>query len=451
MKKLLLSVVLLSAGAVFSQSWVEQNTGFFAASRGIGEIKIVDANTVWALAYDGSGAGEVVSEFTKTTDGGTTWTPGTIDVGDPSQEINNLEPISADIAFISTVNPTDGLGGVYKTEDGGMTWNPSVPEAFQTVGATLVSFCNWVHFFDENTGIALGDPIGTGVGEFEIWRTTDQGVSWTQLGAELPNPLSGEYGYNGGNVGAGNRFWYVTNRGKLLRTSDQGATWEKLNTPITDFGATNVNGRLIFSDENTGLILATSNGGTSYNIYRTFDGGNTWSAPSAFTGGYNRVLTYIPGTTTIVATGAQTTAPAVPGSAYSSDNGETWTTIDTGEQRGAVAFFDGSTGWSGGFNVDETTGGIFKFVGALSVGDVATNGKLTAVPNPTNGIMQISNTNSALTQVTVFDLLGKQVYNKDFSALNNVEVNLSSLPTGAYILRAKDASGAMQTLQIMRN
>ncbi len=451
MKKLLLSVALLAAGTAISQEWVEQNTGFFAPSRGISEIKILDASTVWALAYDGSGDGENVQEFTKTTDGGATWVPGTIDMGNPTLEINNISPVSADVAFVSALVPTEGFGSVFKTEDGGMSWFDVVPEAFQTAG-TLASFLNVVHFFDANTGIAAGDPIGPGLGEFEIWRTTDQGATWTQLGADLPNPLGGEYGYNGGNVAAGNSLWLVTNKGKLLRTTDNGATWEKFNTPITDFGSTNVNGSLVMSDNNTGLILATANAGTTYSVYRTFDGGANWTAAAPWTGGYNRILTYIPGTTTLVATGINATAPAVPGSAYSTDNGETWVTIDTGEQRGEVAFLDGSTGWTAGFNVDETTGGIFKFVGSLAVGEnTAANGKLTATPNPSNGIMQVANANSAITEIAVFDFLGKQVYTKEFSALNNVEINLSSLPTGAYILRAKDTAGAMHTLQIMRN
>lgn len=443
MKKLLLSVVLLAGGAAFSQAWVEQNTGFFASSRGIGEIRIVDANTVWCLAYDGSGAGENVQEFTKTTDGGSNWTPGTIDVGDPNLEINNISPVSADVAFVSTVDPNAGLGAIYQTIDGGVSWFNPVPQAFQSP----TSFCNWVHFFDENTGVAIGDPIAGN--QFEHWRTTDGGSTWDLV--TTPTAASGEWGYNGGNVAVGNTMWAVTNKGKLLRTSDAGATWVKLNTPITDFGGANVNGRLIFSDANTGLILATTNGGTSYSVYRTFDGGNTWSTATPFTGGYNRILTYIPGTTTIVATGANATPPAVPGSAYSNDNGETWITIDSGEQRGAVAFLDGSTGWTGGFNADEFTGGIFKFDGSLSVSAPVAGGKLSAYPNPSNGILNIANSASEITEVAIFDMLGKQVLTKEFSAMNTVEMNISSLQTGAYIARVKDANGAVQTIQISRN
>ena len=36
---------------------MSQATGFADASRGLSEVRIVDANTVWGLAYDGSGGG----------------------------------------------------------------------------------------------------------------------------------------------------------------------------------------------------------------------------------------------------------------------------------------------------------------------------------------------------------------------------------------------------------
>lgn len=443
MKKILLSIVLLAGTSAFSQGWVEQNTGFFTASRGIGEIRIVDANTVWALAYDGSGAGENVQEFTKTTNGGASWTPGTIDVGDPNLNINNISPISADVAFVSTVDVNAGLGAIYQTVDGGNTWFNPVPDAFQSP----TSFCNWVHFFDANTGIAVGDPI-TG-NQFEHWRTTDGGATWALV--STPSALTGEWGYNGGNVSVGNTMWLVTNKGKILRTSDAGATWVKLNTPITDFGGTNINGRLIFSDVNTGMILATTNGGTSYNVYRTFDGGNTWSAATAFTGAYNRILTYIPGTTTIVGTGANATPPAVPGSAYSTDNGTTWVTIDSGEQRGVSAFLNGTTGWTAGFNQDEFTGGIFKFDGTLSVDAPVAEIKIAAYPNPSNGILNITNSASEITEVVIFDLLGKQVISQQFSPMNTVEMSISALQSGSYLARVKDTDGTLQTIQITRN
>ena len=41
-------------------------------------ISIVNNQVAWVAAYDGSGNGAAVEDFSKTVNGGTTWTPGTV-------------------------------------------------------------------------------------------------------------------------------------------------------------------------------------------------------------------------------------------------------------------------------------------------------------------------------------------------------------------------------------
>jgi hypothetical protein len=75
MKKILLSAfAVLSSSLAFSQYWTIQNTAFTTTSRGISGMEVYDANTVWAFAYDGVTSSNNVQEFTKTSNGGTTWT-----------------------------------------------------------------------------------------------------------------------------------------------------------------------------------------------------------------------------------------------------------------------------------------------------------------------------------------------------------------------------------------
>lgn len=448
MKKTLLLAVAFALNYSANAQWTAQNTNFTADSRGVEDIKIVDANTVWALGYDGSSTTPAnVQEFTKTTNGGTTWTTGTVNVSNTGLTLTNISAASSTVAWVGAVDAANGGGGVWKTSDGGATWTKQNTSAYSTTGS-LASYFNVVHFFDANNGLTQGDPIGTGVGEFEVYRTTNGGTSWTAVpAASLPNPATGEYGYNGGNVGAGNSFWFVTNKGKLYRTTDQGITWTKLNTPITDFSATNVGGQIFFSDNNNGILLARTGNTTTgtYTLYKTSDGGTTWGTGTPYTQPY-RSLAYVPGTSILVGTGLNGTTYS---SAKSQDNGTTWTPIDTGTQRTSVSFLNATTGWAGGFTSDGT-GGIFKYTGAsLGTNDIALDSSFKIFPNPANGELNLSG--SAISEIAIYNLLGRQVLNQKFATQDQVSLNVSGLETGMYLLTATNETGASQTIKFVKN
>jgi photosystem II stability/assembly factor-like uncharacterized protein len=447
MKKLLLSFSFLILGFVaHAQSWVEQGQTFPAATRGISEINIIDPNTVWCLGYDGADTNNNIQEFTRTIDGGATWSAGVIDMGDPTQGINNISAVSASKAWFSYVDSANGLGGVFKTEDGGTSWFQQNPTAFTESGA----FCNVVHFFNENVGIAMGDPVGSPL-KFEIWRTTDGGDNWTRLtGAAVPNALNTtEYGYNGGNRFVGDNAWLPTNKGRILKSTDQGLTWTVSQAPLTDFGAALPanSGRLSFSTSSNGCLLKTSGTVASpvYTFYTTTNGGTTWSAGTPFTGTY-RTLAYVPGTNVMVGTSAGTPS----GSAYSIDNGTSWTEIDNGAQRGVVEFINGSTGWCAGFSgVDPLTPeGIYKFSGSLA-NDQFTASKFSIYPNPANSIVTISSTDADSFNLKVTDLAGKVMSTKELSGIENT-IDVSSFATGVYFFEIKSGKRT-DTIKIMKN
>ncbi len=439
MKKILLTLFTGFSVLGSAQSWNPQATGFVVLSRGISDIEIVDANTVWGVAFDGSGAGDEVQEFTKTTDGGTTWTPGIIDVGDTLLGINNLSAINSTTAWVSAVNGTTGLGSViYKTEDGGQNWTQQNPLGY-TNGS---SFVNYVHFFDANNGISAGDPIN---GEFEIYRTTNGGATWTLVpGANIPNPTSGEYGYNNGNKAIGNTVWLVTNKGRILKSTDQGVTWTVSQAPVTDFGGTAQSARMDFSSTTNGFMLKTV--GTAYTFYTTTDGGTTWSAGTPFTGTY-RLLSAVPNTNVIVATGAGT-ASGGSGSAFSADNGATWTTIDSGNQRGVNAFFNATTGWCGGYNDSSTSGGIFKFSGSLANSSFASS-KFKVFPNPATSQVTLSSDSLDSYTVNVMNIEGKTMFTKNFNNLENT-MDISSLTPGVYFFEIKSGDRS-ETIKVIKN
>ena len=463
MKKLLLNFLLISSFGMNAQ-WTTQATGFTNVSEGVENISIIDANTVWALGYDGSSATPAnFQEFALTVNGGTTWAHGTISIGNATLEINNICPVSGRTAWVSAVSPTAGMGGVWKTIDGGSSWSQQNAAAY----TDLASFMNTVHFFNSTTGITAGDPA-TGSTDFEVYRTTNGGTNWSPITTTMPDIISGEYGYNGGNVSAGvNSFWFVTSKGKIYRTSDLGATWTKLNGPIglSDFGGVSTTtsaGQLFFSDvisagagTNYGICIARAGATTAptYKLHKTTDGGTTWSTGVAYTQPY-RSLAFINGTTVLVGTGSATVGTTtIYYSGFSTDYGTTWTQIDTGVQRTSIAFLNDTTGWAGGFTSSSTVGGIYKYTGPSLANNSFDNPKLniTALPNPTTGKLKLITNTTKISDVAIFDILGKQVSNSKYNSMNEIVLDLSILQSGAYLVKVTSDSGSTETLKIMKN
>lgn len=360
MKKILLSFVAIMALSlgVFAQ-WTEQATGFADASRGIRWISAVDDQVVWAAAYDGSGAAAACQDMTITNNGGDLWTPHTIP-GVTNLDIAMISAVSSTKAWAALFPPasTTTGQGIYQTTNGGVTWTRQTTAAFSN-GA---SFVNIVHFFDPILGFCQGDPIN---GDFEIYTTDDGGTTWTLVpGANIPNPVSGEYGVIGYYAAVGDIVWFGTNKGRVFKSIDNGHNWTV--SSITGWGAKYV--QPFFRDEMNGICQDKSQASTGAMV-RTTDGGATWT-PIVTTGQvFTNDMAYIPGTDeTWISTGAATDFTGVT---YSFNDATAWSDMAAtlGTQFLATDWIDNETGWAGGFNLDATSGGMFKFNSLLEKPD----------------------------------------------------------------------------------
>ena len=324
-------------------AWLEEASGFATASRGINFLSVVDQNTIWATAYDGSGTAANIQEFTKTTNGGTTWTPGTINIGNTALGISMIHAFDANTAWLAAYpNAAGQTGGVWKTTNGGTTWTRQNTALYNNAA----SFTNVVYFWNANIGFCMGDPINS---EFEIYNTTNGGTTWTPISAaNIPNPLSGEYGYTREIEVVGNDVWFTTNKGRIYHSTDKGLTFQVFQTPVTDFGSVVTPS---FTSSSTGLIVVSDS------VYKTFDGGATWNLLNTTGSVFSTGLCYIVGTDTVFSTGA---GGGTSGSSYSVDGGLNWNIVDNAQHL-FVEFINSLTGWSGWFNTDATSQGMWKW------------------------------------------------------------------------------------------
>ncbi len=353
MKKFFTLLAFVAISFSSMAQWLPQASGFATASRGIKFMHAVSDQVVWATAYDGSGGAAVIQEFTKTLNGGDLWTPGTIN-GTVGMEPGMIYAINGSTAYVPMYRMSGSIPqGIYVTTNGGTTWAKQTTALF----TNAASFPNVVHFFDANNGFCQGDPIN---GDFELYTTTNGGTTWTAVpAANIPAPVSGEWGVVGYYSAVGDNIWFGTNKSRVYRSSDKGLTWE---VSATSLPATYLD--VEFASANHGIAMdkgASSTGAMS----ETFDGGVTWATIAATGTVLTNDYAYVPGTpNTWVCTGAATTATGI---AYSYDGGHTWAFFpDTeGTQFLSTDWIDSSTGWCGAFNESNTVGGMFKFNGNL--------------------------------------------------------------------------------------
>jgi hypothetical protein len=442
MKKLLLfSSFLFAMGAQAQDYWTEYATAQSAASTGMRSISIIDPSNAWLSMSCGTTGCTTIRRYAKTVTGGTSWTTGVVDLGAASAnlEIANIHGVSATVAYASVFpKATGAIGGIYKTIDGGATW---IRQATATY-SDAASFADLVYFWNASEGVAVGDPAN---GYYEIYTTVNGGALWTRV-ASSPAliPLADDdYGLTNQFTTSGNSIWVGTTYGTILHSSDKGLTWSWSQSPITDFGG-GINGDgtgdMAFTSESNGLLQTGD-----YLLYNTVDGGNTWTNVD-WTGVLrNFGVAEIPGLPETYVSVGEDLDNTERGSSFSTDGGLTWTSInenpDTNYVDGSViSFLDSNTGFASGFSTSAAVGGIFKWNGnSLAVSSFSNEHMVSASPNPTTGELNIAGKN--ISQVVVFDILGKQVSSTNYSALNNVSVNLTNLTNGVYMVKVTNDMG----------
>ena len=408
--------------------WIKQNSAFATASRGIDEIDILDANTVWAKAYDGTNPTGYIREFTKTNDGGTTWNPGTITfTNSTNYGVSNLFEFDYSTAY-ACMFPVSGTGGlIVKTTDGGTTWNTQPSAVFTN------SWADFVHFFDANNGVCVGDPTATTGTKFFIYTTSDGGNTWTQIpSANSPNCLTSETGITNYYQAVGNTIWFTTTKGRVYKSTDMGVTWTAATTGFTNVFS------LKMKDANVGIAVTDT---TPLGYKKTSNGGLTWQSftPTGYVVTTPK-LAFVPGTT---AMWVDVAAYPSNGSTYSTSDGATFMNIDSGSVAfTSVSFLDINTGWAGSFNASSTNDGIYKWnpsaINTTGINQNSSDGSISVYPIPSKGIINIGlgKVEDDNITITVYNILGSKVMSRQEKAISNdiIQLDLSDKDAGLYFI-----------------
>ncbi len=206
----------------------------------------------------------------------------------PTNVGGRITDIAADPNDTDTYYIAAASGGVWKTTDGGTNFT-SVFDGYGSlsIGAIAVDPTNADIVY---VGTGEANPGGGSVayGGDGVWKSTDGGQTWTHLGLELTryigrivvDPLTPSRVYV---AATGNLFSKNADRG-VYRTVDAGTTWAKVHFISDSTGCID----LAIDPSNPDRIFAAMwerirrpdtrrYGGITSGIWRTEDGGDTWS------------------------------------------------------------------------------------------------------------------------------------------------------------------------------
>lgn len=386
--------------------------------------------------------------FTKTIDGGNTWSAGEIPMGfEPFY--SSISPINADTAWVSGLD-VDFSNYVLRTEDGGATWSRFLEDGF----VDPASYVDFVHFWNEQNGIAVGDPApGPGHPEpyYEIYTTEDGGQNWSRVPADnIPAPITDEYGAAGFYEASGNTIWFWTIESgsgsffsilRLFRSNDRGLHWEAFDVAGM---------RQVSFADSLNAIYAERDADYHLRFRRSVDGGATWTLLSGSPGDENMSsIAYIPQSLVMVVAqrGNNVTGPFY--TRISQDLGQTWMEIGNTTDNAATIRFSGpTTGYAGEWQPIDHPTRMYKYNGSPLTGlfsGLELDAEITVGPNPASEYIQVQIETVLPTGFVLLlnDAQGRLIERQelDKTAEGNARFDMSRLPVGMYTLTVSSPNG----------
>jgi photosystem II stability/assembly factor-like uncharacterized protein len=280
----------------------------------------------------------------KTVNAGQTWSE--INVGLPAnRRIASIlmDPINSNRILLGTFN------GVFKSDDAGATWSPSWSGMTSTTPVLVM-------VVDQQNPLV----IYAGTNFDSIYKTVNGGATWTRIFANVFTGLTDSNIFSMGIDPANSNNIYAGSVNGLFKSTNAGSTWSATNQGLN---ATYI-GRLSVAPSDPSVVYALSG-----RFHRSADRGSTWANPRVIGGAMNSAflaLAVDPQNPSIAYAGG------APGVYKTLDGGGTWS--PTGALPGQVESLSISPRQPSNIYAGLFSGGVYKSINAGETWTVANTG-----------------------------------------------------------------------------
>jgi hypothetical protein len=392
-------LVLLIFGIKSNAQWIITNQPPLTANGTLKSLFFINEN----MGFVGGTLNSTIPVLNKTVDGGQTWSVVNI-------QFYNCTTIKS-IFFTDSNNgfiTTDNNDRSYKTVDGGNTW--------QFINCQTY-YPGKVYFKNNLIGFNYSDVSSSQ----NFSYTTDGGINWSAYSIPFGQITSIHFPNSSSNIG-----YMMLNYGRVYKTIDNGLNWNIVNngSNLSFYSS------IYFIDESLGFRV--SYGNLTSLLEKTINGGVNWT-----------VITQIPGkkilftnSTTAYVSGYQQYQNSneiykIPfQSSYNSPQyilmTGTNSPISNSQHILDFQFSSSNIGYAISSNNK-----VYKINEQLGVSENKQS-KIAIFPNPTNSILNISNSDSNDKNYFIHDLTGKIVSK---GSIKNQQIKVDELQSGVYLLK----------------
>jgi PKD repeat protein len=266
------------------------------------------------------------------------------------------------IVLMGGIDSPGSKNDTWRSTDNGATWT----QVNSSSGWTARFSHSSVAMPDGSIVLMGGDERGMGTWKNDVWRSTDNGATWTQVNASAGwtgRSFHTSVVMRDGSIVLMGGYALGGLKNDVWRSTDNGATWTQVNASAGWTGRSQASsvampdGSIVLMGGDDGSFSTSKN-----DVWRSTDNGATWTqitASAEWVGRYSHTSAAMPDGS-IVLIGGFTPNGIMNDMWRSTDNGATWTQVNAGAGwtvrwgHTTAAMPDGSIVLMGGYGADET-------------------------------------------------------------------------------------------------